>query len=177
MQSEVGSPAATLRQAMREIANLGGVIRAESRFFVTPAYPAGSGPAFVNAAIAVQAPWSVSEALGHLHAVEAGLGRRRAERWGQRTLDLDLLAVDDVVRPNVATVRSWMSKTLDEQRAEAPGQLLLPHPRLHERAFVLVPLADIAPDWTHPITRQTVTEMLDALPPAVRAEVVPVDPA
>ena len=66
-----------------------------------------------------------------------------------------------------------MNLPLAEQQQTAPGQLILPHPRLHERAFVLVPLADVAPDWVHPVLRRSVSQMLDALPQDARDEVVP----
>ncbi|WP_299652410.1 2-amino-4-hydroxy-6-hydroxymethyldihydropteridine diphosphokinase [uncultured Tateyamaria sp.] len=165
MSSDVGSPIETLQKATSELENLGAVIRGKSRFFRTPAVPSGSGPDFVNAALAIDAPWSAPETITRLHEIEAGLGRRRAGRWEQRIIDLDLLAHGDAIRPNVATVRTWMELPLDKQRDTAPGQLLLPHPRMHERAFVLVPLADVAPDWVHPITRRSVVEMRDALPP------------
>ena len=169
MSSDVGSPSETLHLAVTELQNSGAVIRSQSRFFSTPAVPAGSGPDFVNAAVAVEAGWSMSEAIATLHGIEARLGRRRTVRWGQRVIDLDLLAFDTAVRPDVATVRTWMSLPLEEQRERAPGQLILPHPRMHERAFVLEPLADVAPDWVHPILRQSVTEMRDALPADARA--------
>ncbi len=175
MSSDVGSPIETLQKAISELENLGAVIRAKSRFFRTPAVPSGSGPDFVNAALAIDAPWSAPETISRLHEIEAGLGRRRAGRWEQRIIDLDLLAHGDAIRPNVATVRTWMELPLDKQRDTAPGQLLLPHPRMHERAFVLVPLADVAPDWVHPITRRSVVEMRDALPPEDLSMIVPAE--
>ncbi|MCB1408913.1 MAG: 2-amino-4-hydroxy-6-hydroxymethyldihydropteridine diphosphokinase, partial [Rhodobacteraceae bacterium] len=55
-----------------------------------------------------------------------------------------------------------------------PGELILPHPRLHERGFVLMPLADVAPDWVHPVLGQSVRQMLDALDPAETAEIRPI---
>ncbi|WP_415401608.1 2-amino-4-hydroxy-6-hydroxymethyldihydropteridine diphosphokinase [Tateyamaria sp. SN3-11] len=175
MPSDVGSPAETLKIAVTYLRENGGLIRAQSRFFGTPAFPAGSGPDYVNAAVAVEAGWSAVEAIAVLHTIEAKLGRRRSVRWGQRAVDLDLLAVDRLVRPNVATFRTWMDLPLDQQRDHAPGQLILPHPRMHERAFVLVPLAEVAPDWVHPVTRQSVVEMRDALPRAAITPVVPLD--
>lgn len=173
MSSDVGSPSETLKNAISKLEESGAMIRARSRFFRTAAVPANSGPDFVNAAVSIEVPWSAPEAIARLHEVEAVLGRRRVNRWEQRVIDLDLLAYDDSIRPDVATVRTWMELPPDQQREKAPGQLLLPHPRMHERAFVLVPLAEVAPDWVHPITRRSVSDMRDALPDADKKGVIP----
>lgn len=175
MHSDAGSPVETLQRAINSLEERGAVIRAQSRFFRTPAVPVGSGPDFVNGALALNAAWSSTEAIAHLHEIEASLGRRRKARWEQRIIDLDLLAHDNVIRPSVAVLRTWMELPLEKQKVTAPGQLLLPHPRMHERAFVLVPLADVAPDWVHPITRKSVVEMRDALPDSDLEAIVPVD--
>ena len=175
MHSEIGDPASTLHEALIKLQNLGAVIRGKSRLFRTPAFPPGSGPDFVNAAVAVQCHWSARELMTHLHSVEAALGRRRVQRWEQRQIDLDLLAMGSDVRPDMATLRVWMDIPLEQQQDKAPGQLILPHPRMHQRAFVLVPLADVAPDWVHPGTRRSVAQMLEALPDTDKAEVVPLE--
>ncbi|MBY5934516.1 2-amino-4-hydroxy-6-hydroxymethyldihydropteridine diphosphokinase [Tateyamaria omphalii] len=173
--SDVGSPTEILEKAISRMEESGAVIRSRSRFFRTPAFPAGSGPDFVNAVILLSAAWSAPETITRLHEIEAELGRRRKVRWEQRVVDLDLLTHGDAVRPDVATLRQWMDLSLDQQRKSAPGQLLLPHPRLHERAFVLVPMAEVAPDWVHPITRRTVVEMRDALPAEDLATITPLE--
>ena len=173
MHSTMGSPTETLGAAVRFLSDSGAVIRGRSRMFRTPAFPPASGPDFVNAAISVHAPWPARQAISTLHEIEAEIGRRRRARWEQRVIDLDLLAVGDTVRPDVATLRTWMDLPLEQQQEKAPGQLILPHPRLHERAFVLVPLADVAPDWVHPVLRRSVSAMLEALPAADRDAVVP----
>jgi 2-amino-4-hydroxy-6-hydroxymethyldihydropteridine diphosphokinase len=108
-----------------------------------------------------------------LHQIEAAHGRIRSGRWAGRTLDIDLLAVGDQILPDAETHRQWRDLSPEDQALLAPDQLILPHPRLSERAFVLVPLADVAPDWRHPILGQTVTQMRDALPPADLAAVQP----
>jgi 2-amino-4-hydroxy-6-hydroxymethyldihydropteridine diphosphokinase len=108
-----------------------------------------------------------------MHAVEERFGRVRERRWGMRTLDLDLLALGDSVVPDAGTQDSWRALPQEAQVRAVPDQLILPHPRLQDRAFVLVPLADVAPDWVHPRTGKTVAEMLAALPEADRAAVKP----
>ncbi len=163
-----------LKQAVAEIKAEGLVTLRLSRLFSTPAFPAGAGPDFVNAALVVESPLPPEGVLAILHRVEARMGRVRRERWGQRVIDLDLLASGDRVLPDEAALRDWMALPLTEQMRRAPDRLILPHPRMHERGFVLVPLADVAPDWRHPLTGQSVREMLAALDPAEIAAIRPI---
>ncbi len=150
------------------------MIRAVSRFFQTPCFPAGTGPDYVNAVALLVTKMSPRDILGVLHEIETRMGRTRDTRWGMRTLDLDLLFVGDAVVPDAGTVQSWIDLPQEDQKLRAPEQLLLPHPRFADRAFVLVPLADVAPDWVHPMTGLSVRQMLDALPDEDVASVVPI---
>ena len=169
----LGPPEATIRAAIAEIARDIAPIAAASRLYRTPCFPAGAGPDYVNAAIRLGGSGGGDPAalLAALHAVEARHGRARVQRWGMRTLDLDLLAVGDLVLPDAATQADWRALPPDLQRMRAPDALILPHPRLQDRAFVLVPLADVAPDWVHPMLGMSVREMRGRLPAAERAEV------
>ena len=153
------------------------MIRAVSRFFSTPCFPAGAGPDYVNAAALVETEAAPQEVLTLLHRVEADFGRARQQRWGMRTLDLDLVCWGDRVLPDAAAFDHWLNLPPDRQREAAPEQLILPHPRLQDRAFVLVPMAEVAPGWRHPVLGLTVNEMIERLPPDDVAAVTPLDAA
>lgn len=142
-----------------------------SQFYKTPAFPAGAGPDFINAAALCKTTLGAQEILGHLHDIEARLGRVRVNRWEQRSIDLDLLFYGQHVLPNESEAKAWISMPLSQQLKQVPKEMILPHPRLHERAFVLVPLADIAPNWQHPILGQTVQQMLEKLPTDEKAAI------
>lgn len=139
-------------------------LRAVSRFFQTPCFPAGAGPDYVNAAATIATNLSPRDLLARLHEIEAQFGRERVQRWGMRTLDIDLLAMEGLVLPDQKTQQGWQALPLEQQTQKTPQELILPHPRLQDRAFVLGPLKDIAPHWRHPLNGQTVGQMHDQLP-------------
>ena len=170
--SDAGDPRATVTQAIAALtARFGDV--SVSRLYQTPAFPADSGPDFVNAACTFHSDLPAPEILQTLHTIEADFGRTRELRWGQRTVDLDLIACGDQVLPDETTFSHWHTLPLEAQQTTAPETLILPHPRLQDRAFVLVPLCDVAPDWVHPVLRRSVAQMRDALPAHALRDVHP----
>lgn len=173
--SSAGDARETVAVASQLIAGESVRLLAQSRYFRTPAFPAGSGPDFVNAAFLIESDLPPRALLDHLHQIEARLGRTRKQRWEARAIDLDLLAYGAEILPNEVEFDHWASLSADLQARQAPDQLILPHPRLHQRGFVLVPLMDIAPDWRHPRLGLTVREMLARLPAQELAEITPLD--
>lgn len=140
-----GRPALdTCRWAVERVAGLRGLrLRAVSRWYRTAPVPPSGQPDFVNGVALLSGDVEPEALLEALHGIEAEAGRVRGAANAARVLDLDLLAVDEVVR-------------------RGPG-LILPHPRLAERAFVLCPLCDVAPDWRHPVLGRTARELLAAV--------------
>lgn len=170
--SNWGDVGSTLRCALEKLLEHLGPEQRISRFYETPAFPAGSGPAFINSVVEHRSDRPAPDILQILHQIEAEAGRARDLRWGPRCLDLDLLAIEDHVYPSRVVFERWRRLGLEQQMKLAPEELILPHPRLQDRAFVLGPLLDIAEEWQHPILGKTVRQMWAALPQTMRSEIV-----
>jgi 2-amino-4-hydroxy-6-hydroxymethyldihydropteridine diphosphokinase len=143
--SPAGQPAETLPAALRELAQRGITVERQSGFYRNPAWPDPRDPPFINAVARVDTDLSPEALLALLHDLEAQFGRTRHVPNAPRTLDLDLLDYDGLVQM---------------------GPPLLPHPRIQDRAFVLVPLRDVVPGWRHPVSGRSVTDLIAALPPS-----------
>jgi 2-amino-4-hydroxy-6-hydroxymethyldihydropteridine diphosphokinase len=142
-----GVPAATIKRALSEMERTGIAVDAISPFYETAAVGRARQPAFVNTVALVATSLSPEALLRRLKEIERRAGRRGGRPWGPRTLDIDIIDYKGLVR-------HWRARKADFSRA-GPRPLVLPHPLMHERAFVLRPLLDIAPDWRHPVLRRS----------------------
>ena len=153
--ANLGEPAKTFQRALRLIADRVGPVLQQSSWHTTdpvvlPGDDPKAHPQFLNGAIQVATELEPEELLSHLLAIEAELGRHRipGERWQPRIIDLDIIAIDSLT-------------------IESPA-LVIPHPQMHTRLFVLEPLLEIAPDWRHPVLQRSVSELrqsvLDSTP-------------
>lgn len=141
-----GAPRATLEAALAALEAKSVRVVRLSRWYDTAAVPAGEQPRFANVVAAVETTLDPVALLALLHRVEAEFGRVRGVCNEARAIDLDLLVYGETLCPG----------------PEAP---ILPHPRMTERAFVLLPLRDVAPNWRHPADGRSLDELIVALPP------------
>lgn len=138
--SNLGDSRAILESALKILAQTPGIsLQAQSGWYQTKAVGPPQ-PDYLNGCAILQTQMSPPQLLETLLGIETKFGRLRLERWGPRTLDLDLLLFDEII-------------------LDTPT-LQLPHPRMRERAFVLVPLAEIAPAWIEPVSGMAIAELL-----------------
>ncbi len=141
MGSNLGRRITNLESAKELIVKSGGLILKNiSPYYETEPVGLSDQPYFINAVMCIKTDLSPGEILYKLHAVEQALNRKREIRWGPRTIDLDILLYDNIILKD--------------------NMLEIPHPRMHERAFVLEPLCDIAPEVIHPVLQESAQELL-----------------
>lgn len=143
--SNLGDKEALLNAAIQHIEKRIGLLVARSAFFYSEAWGYRSEHLFLNACVAVETTFSPKDCLEHLQDIERGMGRlkRGDEGYQDRTIDLDILFYDQII--------------VEETH------LVIPHPSLEKRLFVLKPLSEIAPDFVHPVLKKTIAELLSLL--------------
>ncbi|MEZ5833155.1 MAG: 2-amino-4-hydroxy-6-hydroxymethyldihydropteridine diphosphokinase [Dongiaceae bacterium] len=140
-----GPPKATLEHVLALFPARGLRVLARSPWYGSAPVPASDQPWYVNGVARISTDLSPQDVLGVLHAIEAELGRQRVERNEARAVDLDIIACGNLI-------------------LDGPEPPIIPHPRMAGRAFVLLPLADLAPDWRHPATGQRISDLIARLP-------------
>lgn len=154
--SNMGDRHVNLAKAVKSLQEADFTLVAQSPIYVSPAWGKTDQAAFLNMAIEVKTAWEPQAALQKVLDIEAKMGRQRMEKWGPRLIDIDIL--------------DWEGEEIETE------QLQVPHPFMAQRAFVLIPLAGIAPDYVHPATGLGIFEMLDELSDADKAGIM-ADPA
>lgn len=157
-----GTPLETVEMALGRLDVTPLRLVAASRLLVTSPMGLPDQPPFVNAVARIETTLSADDLLDLLHGLEDEAERRRLVRWGPRTLDLDLLDYNGYVRNG------------DPEGHGHDYPLILPHPGIQDRPFVLTPIAEIAPQWRHPVLDQTAAQLMARLAPdAQGAEITP----
>ena len=141
--SNLGDKEANLRQALKMLLVKGLQIRSVSSFFKTEPYGVTDQPEFINAVACVKTDLAPEKLLKLLLDTELEMGRVRLRHWGERNIDLDLLLYDDLI---------YYSE-----------KLVLPHPDMQNRLFVLQPLSEIAADKIHPVYKKSIQNLLKSL--------------
>jgi len=154
LPSSVGGPRETLMAALDALEGSDIAIVARSRWYRSAPVPPSDQPDYVNGVARLRTALDPAALLDRLHAAERSLGRIRGAPNAARSVDLDLLDYDGRV-------------------SAIAGQPALPHPRLHLRSFVLLPLAEIAAGWRHPVSRRTVGDLVADLPSPVDTAPLP----
>lgn len=153
--SRWGDSLTTILQALRELESRRVNILRRSRFYRTSPYGPVDQPVFINAAATIRTSLSADALLSIVKKIEARAGRRSSEHWGPRALDIDIIDYN-------RQILNWSQRDTQFFKCKR-FSLILPHPRIETRAFVLQPLLDVAPHWHHPVNGLHAAQLLARL--------------
>ena len=166
LSCEFGNSAETLKKCVQEIRSDRSIrYLVESNWYISASFLNKREPRYVNVGIRFSTKLKPIKLLNFTSGLENKYGRKRQERWGPRTCDIDILLCDQQILPSELYFKKWLNLKLSDKIRLVPNELILPHPRLQERTFFLKPLNDLQPDWIHPFLKVKAKEMLDSLPP------------
>lgn len=140
----VGDRAANLQTALKRISETCGTITSTSSLYETAAWGNTNQPSFYNQAVVVTTPLSPVALMDQLLEIELEMGRIRTQKYGPRTIDLDILMIDELVISS--------------------EKLTIPHPQMHNRRFALLPMVEVAPTLKHPLLDQSIEDLLQNCP-------------
>ena len=150
----------TLKEALVTMSEFGINVIEVSGWWESKAVPAGSGSNYVNGVVDASSDLKPDILLNCLKKIEGKFGRESSERWSSRTLDLDLLACNGLILPTKEIFMNWMTLPMHLQLKMTPRELILPHPRIQDRLFVLKPLGEVSPNWVHPVLCKKPNELI-----------------
>jgi len=172
MESRWGAAVQTMRHAIQRLETNGVSVHASSSCYESAPLGVKAQPAFVNAVVLARTALGTEALLTVLKTIEREAGRSNGVPWGPRPLDIDIIDYAGRVmnwtaaRPRALAPEGCKSRAMQAnspQRITRRRRLVIPHPQLHLRAFVLAPLAEVAPRWHHPVTGEPVARLLHAV--------------
>ena len=163
LPSDTLSSKEILERALLSMPSLGINVIRVSVWWKSKAFPVGAGPNYINGVAKVSSDFTPAKILELLKEIELLYGRKRSKRWGSRKLDLDLLACGNMILPNEVIFREWLSLPKHIQLTREPKYLILPHPRIQDRLFVLKPLLEVSPNWEHPVLGKKSQDLINEI--------------
>lgn len=151
LNGSFGSPIKTLKMCIKKLQENDVIIEKKSSWYQSKAFPNPLDPPFVNRCLKVLTLLKPLDFLDLISNIETELGRKRKKRWESRVCDIDILSNNQKILPNLDKFNYWYKMELYNQIVIKPKELIIPHPRIQDRDFVLIPFCEIEENWIHPV--------------------------